>query len=659
MPYINIELLKRIPPHLKGIMEYYPDVLLFQLNQIQYTHLWHELSSAKYLYTNGYEIKSTNWFMYAFQTVKGWFGFDNHCHPEKISYTLNKLAYYGYTKQFLQPDFSSVRNYPMSPEICALAVKSGDDLTTEQLQTKIVNHYFKVEPYLGMDYSYQRLNSNHRFGESWMNADEWELIPQLDPQDDGLIAEVISTLDRKGSSTGELFFIQHSKYSRAAAQYYCDKAKNTVVPSFFLRILWTDPRPRYLALALAYDSEIAKRDAQKFIEYHLGQKEYEQAFNLLEILSDSNLVLKFLLAIPETKRHSLIQKDTPIAAILAKYYIEKQQYLLAKQFYSNIEEISPNAAFHIEIQEQHYDKAYDVFKKQKSSDLFSMSARQSLAKIFFNEAETAYVSGQTYRRNKHWEKAEQYYLQSLEQKKAAYHLYPCDEYLEDLYTHKRLYALLLIDADMDLHKSEDSDIARVQKAITLLRECRSSNKEEQKHHKHALATGLMRRVDTLREKIAFHYHSSDFDSIRKHKIKRQQEISILIKTLEELITLLEGTRDKALRLKLGKAHYLLADVQCFFDINAPDINQHYKMAMEAVPENPFYVLRVSEIFEERKENHQNTGITQLKSMGYQVFDFYHWSDERWFKRDDMIHNIKDIHQPPLKQTNTSQWNLTF
>lgn len=39
-----------------------------------------------------------------------------------------------------------------------------------------------------------------------------------------------------------------------------------------------------------------------------------------------------------------------------------------------------------------------------------------------------------------------------------------------------------------------------------------------------------------------------------------------------------------------------------FDINAPDINQHYKMAMKAVPGNPFYVLRVAELFEEEKAN---------------------------------------------------------
>lgn len=96
MPYLNKKLFKRIPKHLKGFMEYYPDVSLFELNQIQYNHLWDQLSSSRYLWTNGYEIRPTNWFMHVFQTIKGWFGFDNHCKPEIISYNLNKLAFYGY-----------------------------------------------------------------------------------------------------------------------------------------------------------------------------------------------------------------------------------------------------------------------------------------------------------------------------------------------------------------------------------------------------------------------------------------------------------------------------------------------------------------------------------------------------------------------------------
>ncbi len=74
MSKINHLLLDKIPKNLQGVMEYYPDVFLVQFNQIQYTRLWNSLSSAKYVYTNGYEIRPTNWFMYAFQSIKGWLG---------------------------------------------------------------------------------------------------------------------------------------------------------------------------------------------------------------------------------------------------------------------------------------------------------------------------------------------------------------------------------------------------------------------------------------------------------------------------------------------------------------------------------------------------------------------------------------------------------
>lgn len=81
------------------------------------------------------------------------------------------------------------------------------------------------------------------------------------------------------------------------------------------------------------------------------------------------------------------------------------------------------------------------------------------------------------------------------------------------------------------------------------------------------------------------------------------------------------------------------------------------MAMEAVPDNPFYLLRVSEIFQEGKEKYQQRGISKLKQMGYKAIDYVHWFDERWVKRDRIIYDIKDIHEPPLKSK--TALNLPF
>ncbi len=659
MPYINIRLRNKIPEYLREIMVYYPDVLLFELNQIQYNNLWEQLFSAKYLYTDGYELRPTHWLMYAFQTIKGWFGFENYCHPEKASYTLNKLAYYGYTKQFHQPDFSLLARYHLSSEIRGLVVRDYNEQTTAQLQSELIKDYFKVDPHLNIDSVYHRLNVHHRFGESWAKIAAYEIIPQLDPQSDSLITEVINFLDQHNRSPTDITFLPGSKYARLAAQYYCNKAKNTPIPSFFMRLFWSDPRPALLSKALAYDPEIAKKNAQSFIDHHITQREYQSAFNLIDLLVDSKLILNRLLTIPETERHALIQKNTPIAAIMAKYYVEKGQYTLAQQFYSNIEELSPEAAFSIAIQEKSYVKAYDLFKRYETKVVFSMSERQELARIFFDTAERKYETAKIHRAKKEWQEALQHYHFSLVQKKAAHHLNPSAEYLEEVYCHKRLYAKALIDADLDLYDPEQSDVAAIEKAINLLRECGSTNEEEQHIHTIALASGLMRRIDTLREKISFPYPPGDISQLNEHKNKHQQSIAAFIKTLNELITLLEGTKDKELRLKLGKAHYLLADVQLYFNINAPDINLHHQMAMQAVPENPFYILRVAELFEIEKNKLQPIAIYHLKKMGYTAIDYVHWFDERWVKRKDIICDVKDIHQPSIESLQTNGWSFGF
>ena len=112
--------------------------------------------------------------------------------------------------------------------------------------------------------------------------------------------------------------------------------------------------------------------------------------------------------------------------------------------------------------------------------------------------------------------------------------------------------------------------------------------------------------------------------------------------MQELITLLQGTEFPKLRWRLGKAHFLLADIQATFEINVSDINQHYKMAMEEVPDNPIYVLRASEIFDGETEELRSKGVIKLKDLGYEVTDYIHWYDERWDSASKITGTIKDV-----------------
>lgn len=656
MHYVNNELLYKIPSHYRGIMEYYPDVILFNLNQTQYTYLWQQIHSATYLYTNGYQIKPIGWLGYVFESFKGWLGFENHCHPGKIFYTLNKLAYYGYSKRYTQPAPPSGARYSMTVEFGSLVNNRYNDITTEQLQTLLTKNFFKIEPHLTVNYQYQRLNSEHRFGESWVVANQAAFIPLLDPQDSVLIERLVHRFDQQNLT---VHFLQFSKYARVAARYYYDKAAGTSEPSFLARLLWVDPRPGYLAQALAYYPDIDQLDPARFIEYYLQKEAYLRAFNLLQCIRDPELILKFLLDMPAHVRNNLVPKDSEMATILAQHYIKRKQYTDAQQFHSNIESLSLQASFSLALRAKDFAKAYDIFKRLEHPNSVSVAERKTLAAVFFNKAEKEYDAGKECRDHNRWTEAGEHYLHCLEHKKAAYDLNPADEYLESLYTHKRLYAQVLIDADTALHAPEASNIAVVRKAINLLKECQSQRTDEQNCHKAALAKGYMRVIDTLREKICFVYTPHDLESLEQHKELHKLEISVFIKTLNKLIALLEGTKDDELRLKLGKAHYLLADVCLFFDINDPSINEHYKMAMVTVPENPFYTLRVGELFEIDQDKNRDRGILGLKKRGFEVFDYNHWFDERWVKKESIIHNIKDIHQPSLSEPKSSAWRFGF
>jgi len=635
MPNIKTHWYNKIPEHLLGIMEYYPDVVLFEFNQIQYTHLWQQLETSSYIYTNGSEVSPTNWFMYAYQSIKGWLGFENNCQPEKVSYTLNKLAYYGYTQQFEQPDFSLPAAYSLTAEIINFSNDDYNNATTAALQTELVKAYYKVQPYLSESY---RLGAHHRFGESWAGTGFTTHIPALDPQDDSLISWLISSLEERNPA--DVKFIKNSKFANAAAQYFCDKAKTTQPLSFFTRLLWTDPRPGYFTKALTYNPDIAKNEVQRFIEHHLHHKEYEAVVNLLGFVNGDQLVLRYMQTIPEHILHPLVQKDTPIAAVLAKHYLAKQKYQLAQQFYTNIEALHPEAAFTIAMQENTTAQAYAIFSRHASTVVFPVSACKTLAKKFFNMAEDDYEVGQTHKSRNEWQQAEDCYLTSLVHKKYAARLNPVADYLENVHIHRRLYANLLISNDLNAHKPEASDPVQIQKAILLLRECSPTTAKEQHYLRLAHATGLMRRVDYLCEKTSTSIPLSD---MTRHKQQYASELALLIKTLKDLIDLLQGTKDGQLQLFLGKAHYLLADVQDFFDIHVEDMNHHYKMAMMTVPENPLYILRVTEIFDDRREELQGIGMSKLKAMGYNVFDFCHLDEERWVKKDNIIGTIKDRH----------------
>lgn len=648
MPYYDSQLLSRIIYSRRKSAVYYPDINVYKMNPVQYTNLWQQLSSHKYLYTNGYEIKAVGWFTWVFESIRSWlFSLENHCHPKKIAYTLNKLVYYGYTQGYQQPDFSGLGEYAPSLTIQTLASKPYSDTSTQQLQIALIKEYFSCEPQLLKQEYAKSLPSNHTFGLSWVYLNAAELAPNTNPQNDNAIHTIIKALDAPHFANTTVRFIENSKYAKAAAQFYCNKAKSVQLPNFIYRLMWTDPRPALLSHALIYDPTIATQEAEIFIDYHLSQKEYQSAVPLLELLPESPLVLKKILTIPQKERMRLVRKDGCLAQALAKYHIKNKDYSLAQELCSNIERIDPIAAFIIAFNQGAYKHAYELFTKQTTLT-FPSSQTKKLSNIFSELAEKEYDKGKELRIQGDLLAAQPYYLQSLYYKTAASTLVPSKENLEERSTHTRLYAQLILDIDIKAWRVEESNLSSVIKAITLLSQCRPSSPNEKQYHKKALAKALMRKIDCLKQRICvpFQEHHSYSTMIKEKGV----HITPFIAALKDLIALTQHDRSNRYSIMRGKAHFLLADVQLHFGINAPDINHHYRQAMESVPNNAFYILRCSELFPLERDHLQCRGIPKFKALGFEMMDYLHWWEERWVKQDKIIYDIKDIHYAPEKQT---------
>lgn len=55
---------------------------------------------SQYLKVEGVGLKKVNGFVYAWQHIKGWFGFENLCDEKRVQYTLQKLSFWGYLKGY-------------------------------------------------------------------------------------------------------------------------------------------------------------------------------------------------------------------------------------------------------------------------------------------------------------------------------------------------------------------------------------------------------------------------------------------------------------------------------------------------------------------------------------------------------------------------------
>jgi hypothetical protein len=659
---IRYDLLFRLPKYLLGYLVYYPDIIPFQHSNTQYSQHWSTLTTSKYIYTNGYIIEPTNWFMYAFQSFKGWFGFDNHCQKEKIQFSLEKLVYYGYLQGYDQSVVRQMHYYPLPADYLDLVdtnVQAKNPITTNTLQHRLIRDYNTlVAPYTS-DYLY----ASYAFGQTLNELNLPEEIPFLDPQDEKVVENAISVLEPVESynlnslqnhiDSPKYEFPKPSFYSQKMAEHYIKVAKTEKGKLLYGVNFISSAKPKAQLLLkqarkidpVAYNSEL-----NLYIEHHLEHNEFNEAFNLINQLEDLDKALKYLLE-KFTAQHRiyLVKQDTPLALKLAQHILQEnntvQNITLAAFYDSRLIEHNPDKVFVLLVETKKYDEAYALFEKHHKIMQFPAPQIKILAKHFDDVGETLYEQGADERANKLWSKAEKNYLNSLYAKKKAATLLP-DAYMEVYYIHRRLYAQVLIDADAE---SANGQLEVINKAIRLLDGCFPKTDEEKKRHQKALAKGLMSQVAYLSTKIKVGVtYDCDSDEQKRHNEAHQANFAQIRSSLLRVIDLLTTTDESEQKLVLAKAHFILADMILFFNLGE-EYRTHFKKAAQLAPGNPIYIFKANELLygiegsEEDYERYRDYAIQLLKDKSYQVMDFVHWDAERWNKNSLAASFIPDIH----------------
>lgn len=658
---VRYDLLTKLPESQLDYLVYYPDILPFAYNQKQYWNYWSSLTHCKYLYTNGCTIQPTNWFIYTLQTFKGWLGLENHCQPEKVQFHLEKLAYYGYLHGYNQTAMPTLTHYSLPTDYMELVCEVRNDKTTSALQQRLITDYNnQIAPY-----NLYYLNPDYPYGKTLEYYQLWEEIPFLDPQNTFLIQKTIAQIEPVENCYLEQLtqhlaypkytFHPSSRYAQAVAEHYIDTAKKEKEKIFY-SVSWLSSGQSKAQKLMERAKEIAPEFSDKeriyYIEHHLERKEFAQAFRLLEQLEDLETAIKYVLK-QFTRQQQLeyINKNTPLASALAQHILSENGSIknieIAEKLDANFQEHYPDKAFILLVRRKQYDEAYRLFEKYELPH-YSKKELSQLAQYFDNLGESFYDTALSQRENKQWDLAQENYLQSLLAKKKAYNLLP-DTYAEIYFTHKRLYAQILIDSDIN---APTGQLELTLKALNLLENCYPESHEEKELHKKALAKGLMRKVAYLTAKIKVSLtYDYDIQERTTHAQLHQLNFKHIRASLLSVIELLTGTKDPAQKLVLAQAHFTLADMLMYFNLD-DEYRSHFKRAAELAPKNAIYLLRVSEQFPEEREKYQQAGIIALKTQGYEATDFVHWDEEHWQSNGLASQFIPDIHALSAETTHT-------
>ncbi|KTD71330.1 hypothetical protein [Legionella tucsonensis] len=636
-----------------------PDFLIYDFDENEYRRFWREIASCprKRLYTDGINVFQVSWFRTLFESFKGWLGFENHCHPNRIEMTLGKIAYAGYLKGFKSSQLNKSRDgFPISTNFIYLSHLPRKNQTSNELQQLLVS-YFITHSHAFPEFD-ESIRRNYSFGQSFIQEYLAYLLPSIDPQDSETINTAIRQINYYHQPVSKINCIKFSPFAEAYAQSLVSQQQ------FYEALEWS--------------AEVKNKFKEPFIDFYLTQEENDpqalkNAVQLIGALFLSTNKDDQQKAVNYIKSNFSYEEQTgylvsypELRTQVAQSYLEdakkeKSKWRITRLFTGNktLEYLAQAVVLEPKILDQ--DNSMQDIMMRDEWTLYQFDLAMESHR--FQDADILYTSSQSLKFNKHrLERLREYYFtqfdantsqikEALLYKKTKEAIQLAEEQIDlarkivSIQPHDSLareailnYATTLLAIDELEHPVKESDRTQLSKAQLRLSEYLFLNNNTALMEIYNKL--LLRKIDCLIAQLGVPIDYNDSLNTRVNFIKvHENEIEELKKELKTFITVNEP-KSKEMRQILAKIYYLLADTLVYFEEKKQESIPYFKKAKELMPENLYYNLRYFEIIEDAKRHGIREKIGAIGHLHETQYRYY--MDERWGEDKIMSHGF-DIH----------------
>ncbi|HHF0580271.1 TPA: hypothetical protein ACPHXX_002509 [Legionella anisa] len=657
---LRLRLARHIAEHYqeKGAV-HLPDFLIYDFDKDEYQMFWREIASCprQRLYTDGIDVFQVSWFRTLFESFKGWLGFENHCHSDRIEMTLGKIAYAGYLKGFKSKELSkSSDGFPISTNFIRLVNLPRTNQTSNELQQLLVSYFITHSP------AFPELNEfirrNYSFGQAFIQESLAYLLPSIDPQDSETIAVAIRQIKYYNHPVSTIDCFKSSPFAEAYAQFLASQHQ------FYEALEWS--------------SEVKKKFREEFIDFYLTQEEADpqaliNAVELIGALFLSTNKEDQQKAVDYIKNNFSYEEQTvylisypELRTQIAKSYLEdakkeKLKWRITQLFTGNqtLEYLAQAVRLEPKILEQD-NSMHDIMMRDEWT-LYQFDL--AMENHRFQDTDVLYTNSQNLKFNKsNLRLLREYYFTQFETntsqikeallyKKTKEAMQRAEEQIElakkivSIQPHNSLlrgatlsYATTLLAIDELEHPVKESDRTQLSKAQQRLGEYLFLNNNTTLMEVYNKL--LLRKIDCLIARLGVPIDFNDYLKTRVDFVKVHiEEIEELKKELKTFITVNES-KSKEMRQILAKIYYLLADTLVYFEEKKQESIPYFKKAKELMPENLYYNLRYFEIIEDERRH----GIREkIGAIGHLHGTRYrNYMEERWGENKIMSNGF-DIH----------------